>query len=429
MFLKIVVNLPAVLICLFLVTLGFPTPGLASAALDRIEESAIQPRGGWQFNLGVGFEENRELLDDFDYDNWRISPFELRYGIYNNFEIGLSAGYSFNRERDESGIDNDGIEAVEIATKYRWSNNFYISAGARFAGDSDIFPHGNDGTDYWINFPFKTPAGPGAVVYELGYSFRDGETAGGQEYTNGWNFGIGYHFVVSPQLTLRTEIIGRERIFKDSDSLRDLVLGLDWNPHRFSSYRPQVRIGFDDGSPRYSAGIEFNYRFGDQGPEPYPVREVFDRTPIFGRTPAVDERPVVLPGREDWPGVDPPELPEDAAREVLALVEAGLEAFFEEDLARAAEKFAGAVGKDPENPDILINLATIYYYQENYRQARSLYQEILQLDPEDESARIGLGAVLYQQGNHAEAQSEFERVLESDPGNRLASQWLERIDQ
>ncbi|GEM_PF-2991102 len=404
------------------------SPGYALSNLTEVEDVRIQPRGGFRLELGATYEEERELIDDREYNNVRFAPLRLRYGLRDDFEIALGSGYSLNREVEESGLAEEGFEAVEISGKYRWGPNFSISGGYRHGGSNDVYPHGNDNRMVWMNAPFKTPAGPGAIHYEVGYTFADGRTGDDERLRDHWNWGIGYYFVVSPQLALRSEIVARERLLKGGSNHRDVVVGFDWRPTRYSTYRTQLQFGVDDGSPDYGVGIKFSYDFGDQGPEPEPIRDAFRQTPIFGRAAPEPEEHLVVPPAGDEPGVVPPgPLDEAAVREVFAIVDEGLRAFEEEDFQTAAEHFEEAREKDPDNPDVLINLATVYYFLEDYERAAENYQRAVDIEPEEITAMIGLAASKYMLGDQEAALELVEEVLERAPGNEQAEQWLEEL--
>ncbi len=403
-------------------------PVRALSNLTEVESVQIQPPGGFRLSLGATYEEERELLDGEEFDNLRVAPVRLRYGLFDDFELALATSYSDNREVDESGLDEEGVEAIEVSGKYRWGPNLAVTAGFRGKGENDVYPFGNDVRQIWANVPFKTPAGPGAIHYEVGYTFASGEAGVGEDYRDHWNWGIGYYFVVSPQLALRSEIVARERTLKGAEDLRDVVVGFDWRPSRYSTYRTQLQFGVDDGSPNYGVGIKFSYDFGDQGPEPEPVREAFRQTPIFGRAAPEPEEHLVVPPAGDEPGVAPPgPLDEAAAREVFAIVDEGLRAFEEEDFQSSSDHFEEAREKDPDNPDVLINLATVYYFMEDYERAAENYQRAVDIEPEEITAMIGLAASKYMLGDQEAALELVEEVLERDPGNEQAEQWLEEL--
>ncbi len=415
-------------IFLFIPQLLFAAP----AGKKGIEEITVQPPGGMQFSFGISYEKERELTKATGkYNNWRISPFEFKYGLSKRFELGVNLDYSSNSSVNNSGLDEQGIEGINLSGKYKWNSSFAISGGVKFSGENNVYPYGNDGSDVWVNFPIKVPSGPGYMIYEIGYTSKTGESQAA-EFNGYFNLGAGYHFVVSPNLTLRSEILGHDETVNKGESFSGLILGMDWKPGRTNVYRPRFTFGVDDGKPDYSFGFEWIYKFGDRGPKPTLVKEKFSRSSWFKKQSGDTEadETVIVPQQENEDNVAPPGKPKSAqtTKKALGLAESGLQAYRNNKLSVAVQKMKKALRYAPDNTEIIANLATIYYYQQKYKKARTHYRRVVELTPRDVTARIGLGAVYYKMEKFDSARKQIEKALEVAPDNERAKKWLKRLE-
>lgn len=429
------ISFPVILFLTFL--LISPQALFAGAAGSRgIEQVAVQPPGGLQFSVGASYEKERKLTRTLGkYDNARVHPFELKYGFTKQFELGLNFGYSANSSVEGSDLDESGMEGAGLSIKYNPNNSVSITAGAKMGDKDNVYPYGNEDTDYWLNVPFKVPSGPGAVLGEVGYTLRTGEAVT-VEHENYFNYGIGYHFVVSPWITLRSEIVGHDETVNTGESSSGLLLGMNWKINRGNIFKPAVSFGVDDGKSSYAFALEYVYKFGDRGPKPIPVGQRFSQASWFksNSEDTTSEETIMIPKeRESTPETSAEMSPgikstsDRKSKQALQLVEEGLRAYRADDFERAENKMKRALELDPENTEILANLAAIYYYQDKYEQARKTYRRVLDLAPDKVTARIGLGAAHYELGQSEKARAQFERALELAPNNDRAQDWLDRL--
>ncbi len=75
------------------------------------------------------------------------------------------------------------------------------------------------------------------------------------------------------------------------------------------------------------------------------------------------------------------------------------------------------LAQDPENLEVLGQLALLRRLQEDWPEAKRLCEEILRLDPEDSSTRKNLAFVHLRMGDRARARALYEEVTRLDPGD------------
>ncbi|MGI9251186.1 MAG: tetratricopeptide repeat protein [Pseudohongiellaceae bacterium] len=73
------------------------------------------------------------------------------------------------------------------------------------------------------------------------------------------------------------------------------------------------------------------------------------------------------------------------------------------------------LGLDQEHPQVLGQLAAVYFNEGRYEQALTLFQRIVQMEPNNADAHSNLGSALAQTGRLEEAIASFERALVLQP--------------
>ncbi len=81
----------------------------------------------------------------------------------------------------------------------------------------------------------------------------------------------------------------------------------------------------------------------------------------------------------------------------------------------ALENFLKADSLDPVNPETIINMATIFYFQKDYEQAKRLVNDALNLSQNDANAFNLLSLIELESGNYQAALSEINRALDVVP--------------
>jgi hypothetical protein len=424
-------------ICFYLSLLVFfPISVFASSPGGRkIETVQTQPAGGWEFSIGGAYEYKRGE-EDTSYNNVRLEPLSLSYGIIKDLEIGARLGYSDNREHERSGIDESGFEGVSLYGKWKYWRNVAVSAGAVIGGSDEILPYGSDDVDYWVNVPFRIPTGPGRVIGEVGYIRKGGE--GFEDY---FNVGAGYIFDVDQKLSFRGEIRNHAKTYETGKRMLAVGLGMIYRWNEQSTFTPRIDMGLKDGSPDYAVGLTYSLKFGERGPARQPLNEtppgwfedIEDRSEPeeHERFIVPDPQPRMNGGAERRPdtsvsisGKKKEKISEEDQREARKLNKEALAAFKSNEIDRAVELFLKALELDPYNVETRYNLATIYFHRRNYPQALEHYKTALELSPNDIDSHLGLGATYLRMNRRVAARREFEKVLEIDPANELARHWL-----
>ena len=425
-------------ICFYLSLLVFfPITVFASSPGGReIETVQTQPAGGWKFSIGGAYEYKRGV-EDTGYNNLRLEPLSLSYGVIKDLEIGMRLGYSDNSERDGSGIDKSGLEGISLYGKWKYWQNVAVSVGAVVAGSDKVLPYGSDGVDYWINVPVQIRTGPGRVIGEIGYISKGEE--GFEDYCN---LGAGYIFDVDKNLSFRGGIRNHAKTYETGERALALGLGIIYRWNEQSTFTPRLEMGLKDESPDYAVGLTYSFKFGDRGPRRQPLdetppgwfEEIGDESGYARQEQFIvpDPRPRMDAGKERRSDTSV-SISKDEGREKISeddrhrarqLNKEALAAFKSNDIDRTVELFLKALEHDPYNVETRYNLATIYFHRRNYPQALRHYKTAVELRPSDIDSRLGLGATYLRMNRRVAARREFEKVLDIDPSNELARHWL-----
>lgn len=227
-------------------------PGWATAQTEiwplKIERVDVLPRGQLALDAGLAFESDREFLG-LKYDNVRLAPLGLRYGLGDSAEVGAFIAYSSNSDDDSDAPDESGLEGLTLFGKLAMNENFSIQAGGTLLGDDDIVPYANDDLDLFINIPMQHRIGPGLLYGQFGYRVQGGDF----DDTSYFNFGAGYGLPVDNQLSLNIELVG-EDAQKGTRNTLDLVVGGNFFINREVRIGPYVSIGIYDDSPDIAVG-------------------------------------------------------------------------------------------------------------------------------------------------------------------------------
>ncbi len=106
----------------------------------------------------------------------------------------------------------------------------------------------------------------------------------------------------------------------------------------------------------------------------------------------------------------------ETSAEVQALFDAGLKLAQEGKHAEAIEEFKKALERDPEQPNILGNMADSYSKIDKNEEALALYQKAVAISPNDAALQTNLGVMLSKLGKNAESQEAFKKAAALNPG-------------
>lgn len=114
--------------------------------------------------------------------------------------------------------------------------------------------------------------------------------------------------------------------------------------------------------------------------------------------------------------VEKAEKRKETSAEVQAFFDAGLKLAEEKKYAEAIEEFKKALEKDPEQPNIIGNMADCYSKMDKNEEALALYQKAIAISPNEAALHTNMGVVLSKMGKSAESQEAFKKAASLNPG-------------
>ncbi|MBN1567979.1 MAG: tetratricopeptide repeat protein [Acidobacteria bacterium] len=112
---------------------------------------------------------------------------------------------------------------------------------------------------------------------------------------------------------------------------------------------------------------------------------------------------------------------QEASAEVQALFDEGTRLAEAGSHAEAIEKFKQALEKDPDQPNILGNMAESYRKIDKNNEALEAYQKAIALEPDNAVFYTNLGVVLDKLGKSTESQEAFTKAASLNPGGSAQS--------
>ncbi len=236
------------------------TAALAEVRPLKMERAGVLPAGSFAIDAGLAFEKGREV-QGLKYDNIRLAPLGVRFGLGDNFELGGFLAFSANSEDNPAGVpDESGLEGLTLFGKVALNPSVAVQFGITVGGDDDIAPYPNDGLDLFINVPMQRRLGPGLLYGQFGYRVQGGDF----DNVTYFNYGVGYGLPLNNQVALNIELVGEENRspagFNIANSL-DLVLGANITPAENLYIGPYISFGINDASPEVAIGGNLQVRF------------------------------------------------------------------------------------------------------------------------------------------------------------------------
>ncbi len=222
----------------------------------KIETASLLPEGMVALDAGLTFESDRERLRR-KYDNFRLAPIGLRYGVTPYFELGALFGYTINDEDDRLAPDKSGFEGFALSGKLELNKYAALRVGVTFAGDDDIAPYPNDELDLFGNLALHRRMGQGLLYGEFGYTTQGGKLDNSEYF----NYGIGYSYPVAHAVSVNAELVGEEEHAGTTANTLDLVLGVNVLAMNHLRLAPFLTFGVNDASPDFSFGSFLEMRF------------------------------------------------------------------------------------------------------------------------------------------------------------------------
>lgn len=395
--------LPAVL-CGWLVSPPSVEGGGNFAGIERVE---VQPPGSLRLDVGLQGESGRQLSPGIEYDNVRLHPLGVRYGLTERVELGVSVGASFN----SGDLEEDDVEFASLSGKYRWNRALGVTLSLFHGVGERVFPYGGDGLGLDLNLPVEYPFGPGRLIGQLGYRVNRGEAAPSIPWSNYLRYGVGYAYEMTRRFEVVAEVTGHGPTVElpGTPDRKHQALGFlaHYEPGRASTITPRLAVGLADGSPDVALGVGYRMEFG----LPEPIRRPYrDTTPVAVTPDTRPRGPLLLPGGDAPGGASGT----DAARR-RRLTERARRAYEAGNLQQAISLYERArnVG-DPEG-EILSNLGSLYFRRGNYRRARDRYRDALEVMPDDYHTHLYLGITYQRLGRVDRARTQYRRARQLRP--------------
>jgi tetratricopeptide (TPR) repeat protein len=112
---------------------------------------------------------------------------------------------------------------------------------------------------------------------------------------------------------------------------------------------------------------------------------------------------------------------QESSAEVQALFDEGIKLAEQGKHADAIEKFKLALGKDPEQTNIMGNMAESYRKLDKFNEALDIYQKAIAIKADDPGLYTNMGVVLNKLGKTTESQEAFKKAASLNPGGSAES--------
>jgi hypothetical protein len=251
-------SLVAILALMFVAV--FVCPVMAEMRPVKIEQAGVLPGRVVAMDIGLALEKGREIEPGFKYDNVRLQPLGVRFGLGNGLEVGGYLGLSVNSRDDFGAPDESGLEGLTVFGKLAVNPNIAVQLGLTIGGDDDIAPYPNDGLDLFINVPMQAQLGIGLLYGQFGYKVQGGDF----DSNSYFNYGIGYALPLNDRIGFNVELVGEEaHITKVGfvGNTLDLVLGANMALADNIRLDPYLSVGLYDSSPDVAVGAALEIRF------------------------------------------------------------------------------------------------------------------------------------------------------------------------
>lgn len=241
----------------------------ASAAADmrpiQIQRAQLVQPGQAEVFGSLAYELSREPITGAlgtgpgaqrDYDNLRVGPLGMRFGVTRGVEVGGHLTFNSNRGDSSDDPDESGLEALTGFAKFALAPGVAAEGGVRVAGDDDVGPYPMDGIDFYVNLSAEQRITERGMVYgEFGLTIQDNDGGGGTYE----NWGLGYAHQLNTQVSLNAELVGdaAPSVYGAGNHM-DLVLGANVNVQQTMILKPFVSVGIYDASPDFALGIGFD---------------------------------------------------------------------------------------------------------------------------------------------------------------------------
>ncbi|PLX83287.1 MAG: hypothetical protein C0617_12205 [Desulfuromonas sp.] len=249
------------LFCTLLLTLLSASTVLAQAVPGtvrpvKIESAAVVPLGQVALEAGLAFEMDREWQRR-EYDNVRLAPLGVRYGLAPGLEVGGSLGFSSNDGEGAGAPDDSGLEGLSLFGKMQVNEYAALRAGLILFGDEDVYPYPSDGLDLFADLALQRRIEGGLLYGEIGYTVQGGNL----DDNHYFSYGLGYAYPVDRAVTINVELGGEEAHEGTTANVLDLLLGANVLIAGQVRLAPYVSAGLFDSGPDFALGTLAEMRF------------------------------------------------------------------------------------------------------------------------------------------------------------------------
>ncbi|ALC15370.1 hypothetical protein DSOUD_0581 [Desulfuromonas soudanensis] len=233
------------------------TPSQLSALTPlRLERASVLDAGTLALNAGLAVEFDREVAG-FEYDNIRLAPLGVRFGVARDLEVGASLAFSVNDANEPFAPDESGLEGLTLFGKVALNDYAALQVGLTALGADDVAPYPNDGLDLFVNLPLQRRIGAGLLYGELGYTVQGGDF----DTSNYINYGLGFGLPLTDGLAVNIELAGEEAHVGTGSNTLDLTLGVNLVLADQLRLAPYIALGLYDASPDVATGVAVEMRF------------------------------------------------------------------------------------------------------------------------------------------------------------------------
>ncbi|HKJ05322.1 MAG TPA: hypothetical protein VJ974_06990 [Geopsychrobacteraceae bacterium] len=220
-----------------------------------IERAETLDKGKVAIDAGLALETDREFAG-VEYDNMRLAPLGVRFGLNSGIEIGANLALSSNDANQSGAPNKSGLEGISLFGKLKLNQSSTLRVGLVAAGDNDIAPYPNDGIDIFANLAVQKPIDAGLLYGELGYKAQGGDF----DVNNYFNYGVGLAVPVAETIGLNLELVGEQAQEIGVSNTLDLVFGANLLFGDAIRLAPYVSFGVNDASPDVATGALLELR-------------------------------------------------------------------------------------------------------------------------------------------------------------------------
>jgi len=224
-----------------------------------IETAQGLAEGQFAIDAGGAVEFDREITSGGgrEYDNVRMTPSGVRFGLGSGFEAGVALAFSVNDANNAGAPNESGVEGLSLFGKVQLNKFSALRAGVILGGDDDVAPYPNDGIDFFFNLALQRPMDYGLLYGEFGYKAQGGDL----EVNSYFNYGVGYAMALTDTVGFNVELVGEQaQEIRIANSL-DLVVGATLLLADNFRLAPYVSLGLTDASPDLATGAMVELRF------------------------------------------------------------------------------------------------------------------------------------------------------------------------